>query len=227
MWSHEGVFQHNQFLGEICLALDTYDFETASQEEKYYKLCDYSSLEMIPNPNLARRQSTKYRVRTKVPEGATGVPTLYDSSTDLRATEAEGELAKEAASASAGEGRDESDRESILTGSEKALTVPDRAVTSTPEQLSSQSSPSGTPSKTPAEKKTPKARTLPHDHASKPHKPKYHTVSASTRPSAAARGGKASPGSHSHAEPKQNKTLGSKPRQESGKDELNTKENLI
>lgn len=40
-------------------------------------------MDIIPNPNLARRQSTTYRVRTKIDRKPEGVPTLYDSSIDL------------------------------------------------------------------------------------------------------------------------------------------------
>ena len=94
------MFQRNQFLGEICIPFDTYEFEV--QEEKYYQLCDYSQLDMIPNPNLQRTRSTIYRVRTKLPEQPTSVPTLYDSSMDLRGEE-EGKGDKESA-ALGGEG---------------------------------------------------------------------------------------------------------------------------
>lgn len=83
VWSNKGIFKHNQFLGETCIPFDTYEFDTP-MEEKYFKLSDYSKMDMIPNPNLARRQSTIYRVRTRTTLGASGVPTLYDSSTDLR-----------------------------------------------------------------------------------------------------------------------------------------------
>ena len=94
------MFQRNQFLGEICIPFDTYEFEVL--EEKYYQLCDYSQLDMIPNPNLQRTRSTIYRVRTKLPEQPTNVPTLYDSSMDLRGEE-EGKGDKESA-ALGGEG---------------------------------------------------------------------------------------------------------------------------
>lgn len=224
------MFQHNQFLGEICIPFDTYEFETPMQE-KFYKLNDYSKMDMIPNPHLERRRSTIYRVRTKVPESITGVPTLYDSSTDLRAVGEEGanlsdENKEENSSklpvinVESEDLKSESDKESATMSSERVRDQSPVAFpvdvsyspSTTPEQLSSRSSSSASQAKcdsckTPSGKKSPTSLTtkspttksptakIASEHQSKARKPlatstpksKYHTVSASTRPSTAAK----------------------------------------
>lgn len=120
VWSHGGVFKHNQFLGETCIHLDTYKFDE-DPWERSHKLNDYSELDMIPNPNLQRSNSI-YRVRFKVARNAADAPdmTAAEDEIDITATDVTATYTSTA-------------RTPHLT----ALTTPDVTVTTTDTDITS------------------------------------------------------------------------------------------
>lgn len=81
VWSQEGPFQHNQFLGETCISFEFYEFENPL-EERTYKLEDYSKMDMVPNPNFPQRQNTIIRVRVLANQKEARTPTLSDLSVE-------------------------------------------------------------------------------------------------------------------------------------------------
>ena len=81
VWSHKGIFQHKQFLGEISIPLESHKFEGALREVAY-KLNDYSLLEGIPDDRNTRHGDIiEYPIPSRVSSGDAVV--LHDSSSNL------------------------------------------------------------------------------------------------------------------------------------------------
>lgn len=89
VWSYEGYFHHNLFLGEVCIHLDAYDFE-GPYRELSYALDDYTRLKTVPESSaFKKRGSTIYKVRTNRAKYTPDVSSMYGSSSDLAKKEEE------------------------------------------------------------------------------------------------------------------------------------------
>ncbi len=78
LWSHGGIFQQNEFIGELFIPLEFHKFEGSLQEVSY-TLSDYTAPETVPKHK--HRRGTIYKIHT---EGVgDDTEELFDSSSDF------------------------------------------------------------------------------------------------------------------------------------------------